>query len=89
MRGKVNQIFWFMVVVLPLMPAYAQYGGGTGEINDPYLIYSAEQMNAIGAEPNDWDKHFKLMADINLKGFGDSSFHLIGTSSEPFNTHSD
>ena len=78
-----------MVVVLPLMPAYAQYGGGTGEINDPYLIYSAEQMNAIGAEPNDWDKHFKLMADINLKGFGDSSFHLIGTSSEPFNTHSD
>jgi hypothetical protein len=47
----------------------AQYGGGTGEPNDPYLIYTPEQMNAIGAEPNDWDKHFKLMADIDLSGF--------------------
>jgi len=27
----------------------AQYGGGTGEPNDPYLIYTAEQMNEIGA----------------------------------------
>jgi hypothetical protein len=45
---------------------HAQYGGGTGEPNDPYLIYTAEQMNAIGVEPNDWDKHFKLMADIDL-----------------------
>jgi len=26
----------------------AQHGGDTGEPNDPYLIYTAEQMNAIG-----------------------------------------
>ena len=51
------------------LPAKAQYGGGTGEPNEPYLIYTAEQMNTIGAEPNDWDKHFKLMADIDLSGF--------------------
>jgi rhodanese-related sulfurtransferase len=44
----------------------SKYGGGTGEPNDPYLIYTAEQLNAIGAEPNDWDKSFKLMADIDL-----------------------
>jgi hypothetical protein len=44
------------------------YGGGTGEPNNPYLIYIAEHLNAIGAEPNDWDKHFKLMADIDLSG---------------------
>ena len=31
------------------LPAQAQYGGGTGEPNDPYLIYTAEQMNKIGA----------------------------------------
>ena len=42
------------------------YGGGTGEPSDPYLIHTAEHLNAIGAEPNDWDKHFKLMADIDL-----------------------
>ena len=46
-----------------------KYGGGTGEPNDPYLIYTTEHMNAIGAEPNDWDKHFKLMADIDLSGY--------------------
>jgi hypothetical protein len=60
-------------------PAQARYGGGTGEPNDPYLIYTAEQMNAIGAEPNDWDKHFGLMADIDLTELGDRPFNIIGT----------
>ena len=46
--------------------ADAQYGGGAGEPNDPYLVYSAEHLNAIGVEANDWDKHFQLMADIDL-----------------------
>jgi len=46
-----------------------KYGGGTGEPNDPYLIYTAEHLNALGAEPNDYDKHFKLMADIDLSGY--------------------
>jgi parallel beta-helix repeat protein len=45
-----------------------KYGGGTGEPKDPYLIYTAEHLNALGAEPNDYDKHFKLMADIDLEG---------------------
>lgn len=47
----------------------SKYGGGTGEPNDPYLIYTAEQLNTIGTESNDWDKHFKLMADIDLSGY--------------------
>ena len=49
--------------------AQRKYGGGMGGPNDPYLIYTAEQMNAINTEPNDWDKHFKLMADIDLSGY--------------------
>ena len=60
-------------------PAQAQYGGGIGEPNDPYLIYTAEQMNAIGAEPNDWDMHFKLMADIDLSAYTGTAFNIIGT----------
>jgi len=48
---------------------HAKYGGGTGEPNEPYLIYTAEHLNAIGTEPNDWDKHFRLMADIDLSGY--------------------
>jgi len=47
----------------------AKYGGGTGGPNNPYLIDTAEHLNAIGAEPNDWGKHFKLMADIDLSGY--------------------
>ncbi len=56
--------------------AWKKYGGGSGEPNYPYLIYTAEQMNAIGAEPNDWDKHFKLMVDIDLSSY--TGFNIIG-----------
>jgi len=52
----------------PLL-SWQKYAGGTGEPNDPYLIYTAEHLNALGAEPNDYDKHFKLMADIDLSGY--------------------
>jgi len=79
-------------VILMLIPfslcglsANAKYGGGTGEPNDPYLIRTAEQMNAIGADANDWGKHFKLMADIDLTSLGGNSFRIIGTDSNtPF-----
>jgi len=39
--------FVLLAIFLFGRPAEAQYGGGTGEPNDPYLIYTAEQMNAI------------------------------------------
>ncbi len=57
---------------------HAKYGGGIGEPNNPYLIYTPEQMNTIGTEPNDWDKHFKLMVDIDLSGYTGTDFNLIG-----------
>ena len=75
------QILWtipvLMAVFLLSVPARAKYGGGTGEPNDPYLIATAEQMNAIGAEPNDWDKHFRLTADIDLGGYTGTDFNII------------
>jgi len=61
------------------LPAQAKYGGGSGTSNDPYLIYDANQMNAIGADSNDWDNHFKLMADIDLSGYTGTSFNIIGS----------
>jgi hypothetical protein len=61
------------------LPVLAQYGGGNGTAEDPYLIYTAEQMNAIGADSNDWDKHFKLMTDIDLEGYNGTEFNIIGT----------
>jgi len=73
-RAIISRFSWNISLLIPIflqisIPTHAKYGGGTGESNDPYLIYTAEQMDAIGAEPNDWDKNFKLMADIDLSGF--------------------
>jgi len=62
----------------------AQYAGGSGVADDPYLIASAEQMNSIGLDPNDWDKHFKLMADIDLSAYQERRFNAIGTSEVAF-----
>ncbi len=56
----------------------AQYGGGSGTDEDPYLIYTTQQMNAIGINPHDWDKHFKLMADIDLSEYSGDAFNIIG-----------
>ena len=67
-----------VVMVGAVGSAQGKYGGGTGEPNDPYLIYTADQMNAIGADSNDWDKHFKLTADIYLGGYTGTSFNIIG-----------
>jgi hypothetical protein len=48
------------------LPAQAQYGGGTGEPNDPYQIATAEDLMLLGDSPEDYDKHFILTADIDL-----------------------
>jgi hypothetical protein len=55
------------------------FGGGSGQPNDPYLIYTAEQLNTIGLIPFLWNRHFKLMADVDLSSFTGTSFNIIGT----------
>jgi len=75
----VAKITVLVVIFCCSISAQAKYGGGTGEPNDPYLIYDANQMNDIGADSNDWDKHFRLMADIDLSRYTGTSFNIIGT----------
>jgi len=67
-----------LVIFNIVFPAHAKYGGGTGGPDDPYLIFDANQMNAIGADSNDWNRHFKLMSDIDLGAFTGTSFNMIG-----------
>ncbi len=84
-RTKTSQTIIIVLTIVLCGPfAKAQYGGGTGGPNDPYLIYTAEQMNAIGAEPNDWDKHFLLCADLDLSAYTRTEFNLIGNDQRPF-----
>ncbi|MHC4207810.1 MAG: GLUG motif-containing protein, partial [Planctomycetota bacterium] len=62
---------------------WEKYGGGMGEPNDPYLIYTAEQLNTIGLNKEDADKHFKLMDDIDLSAYQGDSFNRIGSYDPP------
>jgi hypothetical protein len=56
--------------------ASAKYSGGAGEPNDPYLIATPDDLNSIGLDPNDWDKQFKMIADVNISTI--SKFNIIG-----------
>ncbi|MHC4310311.1 MAG: GLUG motif-containing protein [Planctomycetota bacterium] len=72
----ISIMLWLMV---PSDSVFAYtYSGGTGEPNKPYLIATAEDMNSIGAHPNDWDKHFLLVNDINLADYTGTQFNIIG-----------
>jgi hypothetical protein len=62
---------------------WEKYRGGTGTSDEPYMICSAEEMQTIGANPDDWGGHFKLMADIDLGGYTGTSYNIIGSLSGP------
>lgn len=80
-KGVSIIIFIILWVMIPLDSVFAYtYSGGTGEPNNPYLIATAEDMNEIGAHPNDWDKHFLLVNDINLADYTGTQFNIIGVS---------
>ncbi len=55
---------------------------GAGTQDEPYLIYTAEELNVIGVFPCELDKHFKLMSNIDLSHMG-TEFNIIGITS-PF-----
>jgi len=72
---------WFVCafcVCFLTLSAQGQYGGGNGTAQNPYLISEPNHLQAIGANSNDWGKHFKLMADIDLSGYTGTQFNLIG-----------
>ncbi|MHC4640697.1 MAG: GLUG motif-containing protein [Planctomycetota bacterium] len=82
MRGYSLKI-WGVILLLPVvcffsLTSEAKYGGGKGEPNEPYLIYDANQMNSVGGSYRDWNKCFKLMADIDLGGYAGDEFNIIG-----------
>ena len=80
--GKITVI---IVICCCCLSAQAKYGGGTGEPNDPYLIADANHMNAIGADPCDWDKYFILMADIDMSAYTGTQYNIIGIYPKVFN----
>jgi len=69
----------WLAIGLFALPALGRYGGGLGTADQPYLIATAAQLNAIGSEPGDWDKCFKLVTNIDLRDLGATPFRRIGT----------
>jgi hypothetical protein len=66
------------ILLLSAPGAWAAYGGGSGTAGDPYLINTPAQMNTIGLNQGDWDKHFKLVADIDMSAYTGESYNIIG-----------
>ena len=54
---------------------------GRGTPEDPYQIWTPEQMNCIGLWPEIWASHFKLMADIDMSAYTGTSYNMIGNGS--------
>ncbi len=53
------------------------YSGGTGELNNPYRIATANDLNDIANHTDDFDKHFILVNDINLADYTGTQFNII------------
>ena len=77
--GIIRRVFLTSLVALATasLPVRAQYAGGSGTADDPYRIETAEQLNAIGLREEDWSKHFRLTADIDMNDIGATPVNLI------------
>jgi hypothetical protein len=69
----------------PTLNDTGPYGGGQGTADDPYRIYTPEQMNEIGTRANDWGKQFILMTNIDLSEYQGQAFHIIGSYTDTVN----
>ncbi|UCC23530.1 MAG: hypothetical protein JSW23_05625 [Planctomycetota bacterium] len=83
-RSRSRRVFLVVVVCALCRGAFCQPWSGSGEANEPYEIWTAAEMQAIGADANYWDRHFRLMADIDLGGYTGASFNMIGNMNRPF-----
>jgi The GLUG motif len=63
-RNHIQFVLLSLVFVLSGMAQAADFAGGTGEPNDPYLIATAEQLRALDSH---WhETYFRLCNDIDL-----------------------
>jgi hypothetical protein len=81
-RKLTQPLFPLLVVGLFSSVAIGQPWDGNGVEGDPYQIWTAADMQAIGADANYWSAHFKLMKDTDLSAYVGTSFNIIGTDSD-------
>ncbi len=71
------------LLCLPL-PVSAQPWAGSGTAEDPYQLWDANDIQAVGADPNFWDAHFKLRSDLDMSGYIGTAYNIIGNSAVAF-----
>ena len=62
----------------------AKYGGGAGTPEEPYRLCTAEHLRALAADVDDWDRHFLLMADVDMNDVSHAGWLPIGDSGIAF-----
>ena len=60
------------------------FAGGVGTAEDPYLICTPAQMQAIGADSSIWSSHFRLMSDLDLSAMIGTEYNIPGQESRRF-----
>lgn len=63
---------------------FAYTGPGSGTAEDPYQIWTADQLHEMSDDSAYWDKHFILSADIDLSAYTGMSFNIIGNETTAF-----
>jgi hypothetical protein len=71
------RLAWESMPGTPLETRAFPESQGQGTAQEPYLIRTAEELNAIGNFAAEWDRHYRLDADIDLAGFNEK-FRIIG-----------
>ena len=59
-----------VLLIVAFVPhlSLAQYSGGAGTAKEPYLISTVEDLKTLAEDSSNWDKHFRLMTDLDLSG---------------------
>ncbi|GAA4234441.1 hypothetical protein GCM10022291_13830 [Postechiella marina] len=78
---KVLKILLVLITITSNIKSYAQYEGGNGTSTSPYQIKTANQLVYLSNTSSDWNKHFKLIADIDMIG---QTFTPIGNRANSF-----
>ena len=64
--------------------ANVPYAGGSGTSEDPYTLCSADQLGAIGQNPQDWNRVFRLETNIDLAAYDASTSEKTFEAAENF-----
>jgi hypothetical protein len=73
-----------MTLIFLMIPLFAQFAGGTGSPEDPYLVASAAQLHSVRTNLS---AHYRQIGEINFTGTpygGGTGWLPIGTETSPF-----